>query len=396
MKLTPALIAFSFGAVLCSDVATAQRLPDEAVRAIRCPNEGIQPQAEMTLEGVLHLVYFAGEVTGGNLYYVHSEDAGETFSDPLQVNSEPDSVDAGTTARGGRLYVGDSGRLHVAWVAKPREFEGLEERTRPVVYSRSNIARDAFEPERVLSSGQHGLDAAPGVLQSGKRVFVAWQALADTPSGRAVYIARSNDGGVTFDPQDVVPTRGGGIADGCAVAIGSPKKNEVNIVYRAVTFRDKNLRVASSIDGGDTFKAYHLDDWRTKRSLKSNPVLTRGPEPETRGPRPLLAAWERDGRVWWIEVDNDPDTKLVQLAPRPRPDVWQGRPNVAQSNRGATVIIWVESDGDDNKNVNRIGWHGWATKGHAVIGSGRIRDVPRFAVPDIFVNPDNAGFTIIY
>jgi len=399
MKLTPSLKALLLPAIAFAALASAsaaQKLSDDAIHVIRCPNDGVQPQAEMGLDGILHLVYFKFDEDAGkgDLYYVHSSDAGATFSDPIRVNSEAGTVDGSRPARGGRMYLGDTGIIHVAWIGTPREFEGVEGSVSPVVYARSDTERTAFEPQRILSSDKHGLDAAPGVVQLGKRVMVAWAGLADTPSGRAIYIARSEDLGETFAPQDVVPTRGGGVAGGCSVAIGTPKKGEVDILYRSVSFRDKNLRYCASTDGGDTFKSYYLDDWRTKRELRTNPILTRGPDPETRGPRPLLAAWEREGRVWWIELDNDPKTKLVQLAPREHDGVWQGRPNVAASRLGATVIVWVE--GDDERSVNRIGWHAWATKGHAVIGSGKIHDVPRFAVPDIFVNPDNEGFTIIY
>src|SRR4029453_9774150 len=70
------------------DVRVARALspnPSTEVLVRRVPNDGIQPEAAIDSRGVLHLLYFAGEPSGGDLFYVRSNDLGATFSTPIRV-----------------------------------------------------------------------------------------------------------------------------------------------------------------------------------------------------------------------------------------------------------------------------------------------------------------------
>ena len=98
--------------------------PPSALRLIRVPQGGIQPQAIVDDKGVIHLVYFNGEPRQGDLFYVRSTDGGATFSPPLRVNSQAGSAIAAGTIRGGQIALGENGRVHVAWngskIARPK------------------------------------------------------------------------------------------------------------------------------------------------------------------------------------------------------------------------------------------------------------------------------------
>ena len=52
----------------------------------RVPEGGIQPQTAVGEDGTVHLVYFKGDPSEGDLFYARSKD-GVTFSDPIRVNS---------------------------------------------------------------------------------------------------------------------------------------------------------------------------------------------------------------------------------------------------------------------------------------------------------------------
>ena len=95
--------------------AQGSPIPSEEVTIRRVPGEGLQPEAIRDAEGVVHLLYFAGQPAAGDLYYVRSKDDGATFTAPLKVNSEPASAIATGTIRGGQLAIGRSGRAHVVW-----------------------------------------------------------------------------------------------------------------------------------------------------------------------------------------------------------------------------------------------------------------------------------------
>jgi hypothetical protein len=102
-------------ALLSTSGASFVVTANPVVTLVRVPGNGIQPEAVVDRRGVLHVLYFAGEARGGNLFYVRSSDSGVTFSSPIRVNSQEGSAIATGTIRGGQLTLGRDGRIHVAW-----------------------------------------------------------------------------------------------------------------------------------------------------------------------------------------------------------------------------------------------------------------------------------------
>jgi len=66
-------------------------------------------------EGVVHLVYFAGDPKHGDVFYTRSDNFGDTFSPPVRVNSQEASAIAMGTIRGDQISVGKRNRVHVSW-----------------------------------------------------------------------------------------------------------------------------------------------------------------------------------------------------------------------------------------------------------------------------------------
>ncbi len=87
-KTLPLMVFLIFG--LASNNAI-QAAGAGTVKTMRVPNGGIQPQIVQDAQGVVHLIYFKGEPKGGDIFYVRSKD-GDTFSDPIKVNSHPGSA----------------------------------------------------------------------------------------------------------------------------------------------------------------------------------------------------------------------------------------------------------------------------------------------------------------
>src|SRR5262245_42808241 len=147
-----------------SEVASQKKtfVPSKRVTLFRTPDGGIQPQAVMQT-GILHLIYFKGDPGHGDVFYVKSQDAGQTFTKPLRVNSHPGSVIATGNVRGAHLTIGAEGRAHVAWMgsgkAEPKAAGGAS----PMLYARLNDAGDAFEPQRNLIQNAVGLDGGGSI-----------------------------------------------------------------------------------------------------------------------------------------------------------------------------------------------------------------------------------------
>src|SRR3954452_1756585 len=85
--------------LLLSTAAAVGTSSAASVSVVRVPHGGIQPQATVDARGTLHLLYFADEPGGGNLFYVRSHDYGRTFSAPVRVNSQDGSATATGTIR---------------------------------------------------------------------------------------------------------------------------------------------------------------------------------------------------------------------------------------------------------------------------------------------------------
>src|SRR5947209_2466587 len=75
----------------------------------------IPPQIAVDERGAVHMIYYRGPATGGDLFYVRSSD-GLGFSEPIPVNTNPGSAVAAGNIRGAHIALGKNGTVHVAWM----------------------------------------------------------------------------------------------------------------------------------------------------------------------------------------------------------------------------------------------------------------------------------------
>src|SRR5262249_3837063 len=144
-----------------------------AVRRIKTPDGGIQPQAVVDSQGTVHLLYFKGEPRAGDLFYVQRAAGQERFSKPVRVNSVAGSAVAVGTIRGGQLAIGKDGDVHVAWNGSYAASKQSPPEM-PMLYSRRAAGSAEFEPQRNLMTQTHGLDGGGTVAaDAAGNVFVA-------------------------------------------------------------------------------------------------------------------------------------------------------------------------------------------------------------------------------
>jgi hypothetical protein len=221
--------------ILFAGINESAAEPGSKVSILRTPNGGIQPQAVVDVKGALHLIYFKGEAGAGDIFYVRREAGKERFSDPIRVNSQPQSAIAVGTVRGGQLALGTGGRVHVAWngSGKPKE---------AMLYARLNDAGTAFETQRNLMGDTSVLDGGGTVAaDDAGKVYVVWHALKTGgdrgEENRRVWVARSTDEGKTFAKETPAWAEATGVCPCCSTHADAP----IFVDFKAIPYKDDEV-----------------------------------------------------------------------------------------------------------------------------------------------------------
>src|SRR5213593_3768433 len=277
----------------------AREIPQ--VSLLRTPHGGIQPQTVLDRDGALHMIYFKGDASAGDIEYVRRSADRKHFSQPIRVNSEPESAVAIGTVRGPQIALGRNGRVYVIWFGS-RERSGNAPDTMPVFFSRLNNSGKAFEPQRNLmqyaKGGDGGLSIAADTLGD---VYAVWHAMGAEPGEghRRVYLARSADDGRTFAREVPISPPALGACGCCGMRAYADERGTLYVLYRAAAqsiHRDMTLLVSS--DRGSTFRTATVAPWEVNACPMSTAYLSEG------GHR-VLAAWEKAGEVYFEQIDAD-------------------------------------------------------------------------------------------
>ncbi len=169
-----------FAAVLLFTANATALAADTAPVVLRTPDRGIQPQAVVDAQGVLHMIYYKGKDTEGDLYYVRRDPDAARFSEAIRVNSQRNSAIAIGTIRGGQIAVGKDGRVHVAWNGSIEALPKGPNQGSPMLYSRLDASGKAFEEQRNLMQQSFLLDGP-----------MAWSLSRCVTERRIVYLSAS-------------------------------------------------------------------------------------------------------------------------------------------------------------------------------------------------------------
>jgi hypothetical protein len=360
------------------------------VTVLRVPNRGIQPQVAVDEKGVVHLIYFTGEPAAGDIFYVHSQDSGASFSRPLRVNSQPGSAIAIGNIRGAHLAVGKNGRVHVAWngsgKAEPKGLDGAS----PMLYTRFNDPATAFEPQRNIIQSAAGLDGGGSVAadQSGN-VYVAWHAPAPGGAGedeRRVWIAHSSDEGNSFSREQPAYSQTTGACGCCGMRAFADSKGSVYLLYRSATEQvHRDMYLLTSTDHGAKFQGEDISPWKIGSCPMSSACFA-----QSAGG--VLAAWETKGQVYYAHIDPETSkrSKPVEAAGPPR---GRKHPAVAGNAKGETILVWTEGMGWNQG--GSLAWQVYDKAGKLTAERGKADGVPTWSLVAVFARPDG-GFTVIY
>lgn len=361
----------------------------EKVSLMKIPNEGIQPQVTVDAQGTVHMIYFKGEPGGGDVFYVKKGVGEKTFSTPLQVNSQAGSVIATGTIRGAHLAVGKNGRVHVSWmgasVAQPKGPGGAS----PMLYTRLNDKRSAFEPQRNVMQFAVGLDGGGSVAADpAGNVYVAWHGRGEVEGEdhRQVYLARSTDEGKTFAREKAAFNEPTGACGCCGMRAFAPTAGQVYLIYRTATeMVNRDMYLLSSKDGGEHFQGMRLHNWKIGACPMSSVSFSQGAES-------TLVTWETDGQVYYTSVE----PSLTKAPGVIAPPLTTGRRKhsvLAVNNKGETLLAWTEGMGW--KKSGSLAWQVYGKDGKPTEVKGEAPGVPVWSLVAVAPRGDG-GFVILY
>ncbi len=358
------------------------------VNLLRTPNSGIQPQTMMDERGALHLIYFAGEPGGGDIYYVRRDADRTEFTAPIRINSEPRTAVAVGTIRGAHLAVGKNERIHVAWNG-PHKPGGHEA---PMFYARMNDARSAFESQRNVMQFSGGLDGGGSIAadKSGN-VYVAWHGKGDKEGEehRRVWVTRSTDEGKTFSREAAAWNEPTGACGCCGMRAFADRQGRVHLFYRAARENvNRDMYLLTSENRGQSFSGVILDKWKLDVCPMSSAALANGADSASA----LLAAWETQGQVYFAFLD---PKKTQSVASIPATGVSGKRKHsaIAANSRGETLLVWTEGTGW--KKGGSLAWQLYDPQGKPVGEKGEAPGIPVWSFAAVIAEKDGS-FTIIY
>ena len=388
--VVPALVTVLMLAMSAPAAVTPQQ-----IQALRAPDGGIQPQAVIGDGGRIHLIYYKGEHRGGDVYYVHSDDAGKTFSDPLRVNSRPVTAVAMGGVRGAHIALGRNGRVHIAWMGARGGEGGQHGHGHGDVemwYTRLDGNGRSFEPQRNLLTVSGALDGGGSVAADEQgNVYVAWHGLPKNQSvrdeaSRQVWLAVSKDGGASFNREMPVTPAGEGVCACCGMRAFATADGTLLMLHRSATDLVNRDMMLTWGRAGQPLRHLKVDPWQVNRCPMSTAVIRPAPGG-------AAIAWETDGRVFAGLLDTQTGKLSAPIEP-PGTSRERKHPSVAVSADGTIALAWTE--GMAWNRGGKVAWQVFDAAGKAIEGAaGSVPGVPAFSLVSIVPKPQG-GFVLIY
>lgn len=366
--------------------------PDSHIQLLRTPNSGIQPQTVIDSMGTVHMIYFKGDAKSGDIEYVRRATGSMDFSQPLRVNSDPQSAVAIGTVRGPQLAVGRNGRAYIIWFGPARRSEGHDD-SMPVFFARLSDASSSFEPQRNLIHFAWGGDGGLSVAadQNGN-VYAVWHATGDSlgEDHRRVYLERSLDDGKTFSREAPVSPAALGACGCCGMRAFVDSRGVLSILFRAAAQSiHRDMTLLTSEDQGKTFQARTMSSWELNACPMSSASLSEGAGKS-------FAAWERAGQVYFSPLG----AQLQELSPAGPSNerasgeqVLRKHPSIAANTRGEVLLAWTEGTGWAKG--GSVAWQLFDATGKPLGAQGYVAGLPPWGLPSAFADA-TGNFTIIY
>ena len=378
-----------FVAGCCGLLSSAASFPASSPRVNlkRVPDGGIQPQTAVDQEGTIHLVYFRGDPSEGDLFYARSKE-GMAFSAPIRVNSTPGTAVAVGNIRGARIACGRDGHVYVVWNGSTKMGEPAQGRS-PLLYTRLNDGGSAFEPERNLIRNAYGIDGGSGIAADrAGRVYVFWHAPMPGRKGeenRRVWMVRSEDDGKTFQPERIAWNEPTGACGCCSLDAYAGPTGMLYVLFRSAQETvHRNIYLLESTDHGSTFRGSEVSKWNVGYCVMSSEALASGPTG-------TFAAWETEKQIHFGSIDPNAASASDSVVSNAQTN--QKYPSLAVNGAGNLLVSWTEGMGW--KKGGSVHWQVFDKAGQRLGESGAMDGVPTWSLVAAYSRP-NGDFVVLY
>jgi len=374
MNLSRSLDWVLFGVVVT--LATSCVGPIPSVSIFRAPEGASLPQVVVDEMDTLHLVYYTGSMSSGDLFYVTRLLDGGTWSVPQRVNSRPHSVTGLGPIDGGQLAIGPDGLLHITWFHRdPARF----------YYTKSDFA-GGFEQQQTLSVKDEGGVEAGSTLavDPGGNVYVFWHADPLPDAKRRVYMVVSRDNGKSFDLPRAISPPAQGACGCCGLRAASDEMGAVYLSYRSAGGNvRRGMRLLTSVDQGHRFTDKLIHAWE----IGACPVATTTLDT---GPNGVVVAWETEGEVYLANT-----SRLAQpVSPSGVAGFRRKNATVSVNNDGDKLLAW--GDGPGWQSGGTLHWQLFDEADHPRGAEGTTpAPIPARSVPSVAALSDGS-FVVVY
>jgi len=350
--------------------------PPPNIAILRAPDGATLPQVAVDTADTVHLVYYSGSMSFGDLFHVTLPAGVASWSEPQQVNSERHSVSGVGPTDGAQLAIGPDDRLHVSWFHRaPPQF----------YYARSNHT-GGFEPQQTLSRKiEGGVESGPTLtIDPEGSVYVFWHADPVEDAKRRVYMTVSRDHGTLFDVPRAVNQPEAGACACCGLRAVTDIQGTVSIAYRSAGDNiSRDMRLLTSTNQGGAFSERLIQPW----NIGACPVATTTLSAGSNG---TVVAWETQGQIYLANTEN-----LARATPAPGVGNFRRKnPTVAVNRRGETLLAW--GDGPGFQSGGTLHWRLFDKRGRPDGQEGSApTPIPLRSLPTAAARADGS-FVLVY
>lgn len=215
-------------------------------------------------------------VKNGHVMVSYSENQGNTYSTPVLVNIEPESVAAAGENRP-KILVGSNGNIYISYTQNMETaFAGN------IRFSRSIDGGKSFSAPITVNSNldpiTHGFDAM-GINERGQ-IYIAWVDKRDIPiakekgeqyKGAAIYYAMSDDGGKTFHANIKVADHS---CECCRVAMAMGQDGVPVIAWRNILGKNIRDHFMMRLDGNSQPIRLSYENWEVDACPHHGPAVS--------------------------------------------------------------------------------------------------------------------------
>jgi hypothetical protein len=275
-------------ALACAANGASVVLAKNSVSVVSTPNSGEVPDAEVDSKGVIHVAFVKGE----NAFYSKSTDAGRTFSNPVRINAEENTVHPPNMFRGPDLALGKGDRVHVILYGNGYQRK-LPQDEWGVFYAHLDPGQSAFS--RPLNLNHKPSDNYSLAADLKGNVSVIWMA-------GNLFVTESMDNGDTFEKAEVIEN-----ADPCECcasrALFANERLFIQYREKANNVRDMHLLTRAK---GQSFRKQKLSSirWEINACPMTGTFLAQNGVG-------LVSAWETKGQIFYARA-SDPNASTPE------------------------------------------------------------------------------------